>query len=149
MSRWDPSLQVTGVVHFHADGTMLASLSMDDYNPRSPLFAAWERIGPRTVRVKHLILEYADPAAVDPSHPITMLTEIVRNTVEFTFSEDFKSYEGTWVQEYFLPEQLAGEDLLGPLNPNTTEAPLGGDGAGSIMGGWFGGVALEVTPFGG
>ena len=31
----------------------------------------------------------------------------------------------------------------------TTEAPLGGDGAGSIMGGWFGGVALEVTPFGG
>jgi hypothetical protein len=148
MQSDDPALQVAGLVHMHADGTLLATRSSDNFARSGPLYGTWERIGPRTVRVKQLIFNFADPDSVDPSHPITMLTGIVRNTTEFTFNEEFTSYEGTWVMEEFLPEQMTGADLLGPLTPNTDAVPLGGPlGDGNILGGWFGGEVVEVTPY--
>jgi hypothetical protein len=131
----------TNTVTLHADGTGLLS-SNGTFNGipefpglSNPVYAAWERIGWRTIRVKHLVFNFApDPTA-------GTLASIARNTVLLEFNRDFTQYEGTWVSEYFAPEQLLGPELHGPATPNTTEAPAYG-----TAGGDFWGTVLKVTP---
>ncbi len=139
-------LRGTSGATFTSDGTAMIT-SSGDFNGLAadgfPGFytathGAWERTGPRGMMVKRLVMAFS--AGPEPTEGTLLM--VARTTVSLEYNTDFTEYEGTWLGEYFAPEQMCGPEFLGrPVTPGTTDPPLYG-----TAGGEFWGTMLEVNP---
>ena len=135
----DPPVPWSCIATLSADGTGMvwADAAYDSaLGFRGPQHVAWKRIGQRQILIKHLVFNYAP----GPDPPAGTLVSISRNTGFAEFNPEFTEYGGTWSQETFTPEQMLGEDLEGPGDPNYEGEPIG------TMSGEYWGTALEVRP---
>jgi hypothetical protein len=140
----------TGQVTIHADGTYTAfpeaafgRLNPPDTRFRSAWHGCWERIGPRTIKMRGYI--YGHDGSYDPDHAEDPLwrfgqtTWIARQDPVAEFDEDFERFTGEISTEMFLREQLFLPDPEPPEgglipNPNTEDSPV----YGTFPGTWIG-----------
>lgn len=126
------------IVTIDAGGTMVSTSSAalgrgapELFLLRQNIHTTWKKTGRRELTTRHLLFLH---------NPDGSLLWIVRTIGVWRFDEDLDSFNGEFTAEIFLPEQLAGPELRGPMTPNTTEPPA----IGVFPGGTFQGKRLEV-----
>jgi hypothetical protein len=111
-------------------GTSGAAYGRDDparYSLRNTWHVTAKMTGPRELTERHFIFMYTAEGE---------LFIIIRSTGVFIFSQDFEQLDGTVTAEAFMPEQLLGPDLRGPIRPNLDdpeEPPFYGTYPGGVI----------------